>query len=593
MAQEPFPHVDPITVSVIEGALANIATEMGHKLVRMAYSSIIRESEDFGAALVDDKGQQLCEARQSTPLASGPLPGCVAGIKDLLARRGETIEPGDIIAHNDPYAGASHLPDVGFYVPVFVGGELVGFSCVMSHHVDIGSYKPGSGGQVNASDAYAEGIQLRALKVFERGRRNDQLWHMIRDNVRMSDVVIGDMEAEIAAVQIGAKRFQALIESCGLDVFRAACTVSLDNAERKMRAAIRAIPDGDYIGVVHIDGFLDHADPAYSDLPLSVTLKVRGDEIEADLTGTAPQLPDKPINIPFRGSVDCAILVAIKSVLLDSAVHGEIPQNSGLVRPIRITAPVGCLANPVFPAPTMCRYAGGIALSDATMKALAQIVPDKVSAGVGNGGGIVFGGDNGSADMWLHVELFEGSYGGRPKRDGMDAVDSLFANTRNNPIEDVESHNPLRIERYELRENAMPAGEHRGGLGTVKVFRMLADGSVAAESDGHKHRPWGMLGGRDGTTRETVLERADGTQIALPSKFDFLEYRLRAGDRIRALGPSGGGYGEPWKRDPAAVLGDVLDELISREDAERDYGVAITSAGEIDRVATERLRRGN
>ena len=582
--------VDPITVSVIEGALENIATEMGHKLMRMAYSSIIRESEDFGAALVDEQARQLCEAKQSTPLASGPMAGCVAGILRQLEKRGEKVLPGDVFMHNDPYGGASHVPDVGFYVPVFVDNELVGFACTMSHHVDIGSYKPGSGGQINASDAYAEGVQFKALKVYEQGQRNEQVWHFVRDNIRMPDVVIGDMEAGIAAARIGADRYLELIRQYGLDTIRAACEASFDTAERKMRAAISELADGDYTGTVYIDGFLDHPNPVYRVLPLNVTLKVRGDEIVADLTGTAPQLPDKPINIPFKGSVDCAVWVAIKSVLLDSEIHGDIPQNAGLIRPITIEAPEGCLANPIFPAPTMCRYAGGIALSDATMRALSQIVPDKVSAGVGNGGGMVFGGGTDDGGMWLHVELLEGSYGGRPGMDGMDAVDCLFANTRNNPIEDIESHSPLRIDRYELRENVVAAGQWRGGIGTVKEFTMLSDGSAAAESDGHKHAPWGLLGGHDGVTRQTILQRRDGESVDLPSKFDFLEYKLAAGDKLIALGPSGGGYGDPMNRDPESVRQDVLDELITEKIARDDYGVVITESGQINQTATDRLR---
>jgi N-methylhydantoinase B len=586
----PEMEVDPTTVSVIEGALESIATEMGHKLMRMAYSSIIRESEDFGAAIVDEQARQLCEARQSTPLASGPLPGCVEGILNKLKERGEKLCPGDVIMHNDAYGGASHVPDVGFYVPVFLKDELVGFACTMSHVVDIGSYKPGSGGQIYAVDAYAEGLQFKALKVYEQGRKQHQVWHFVRDNIRMSDIVIGDMEAEIAAARIGAERYLKLIENYGLDVVRAACEASFDSAERKMRAAISAVPDGDYTGTVYIDGFPDDPNPAYRDLPISVTLRVRGDALTVDLTGTAPQIPDRPINIPFKGSTDSAILVALKSVLLDSAIHGDVPQNAGLIRPIRIEAPRGCLANPIFPAPTMCRYTGGIALSDATVKALAVAVPDRVCAGIGNGGGMVFGGNDDHGDMWIHVELFEGSYGGRPGMDGMDAVDCLFANTRNNPIEDIEVHSPLRIERYELREGVAAAGKWRGGLGTIKEFTMLTDGSAATESDGHKHAPWGLLGGSDGATRSAILHRHGQKPETLPSKFDFYQYNVKKNDKFIAVGPCGGGYGNPFERDPAAVLRDVLDQLISREKARADYGVVITPNMEIDRSATNKLR---
>lgn len=582
--------IDSITASVIEGALENIATEMGHKLMRMAYSSIIRESEDFGAGIIDEKARLVCEARQSTPLASGPLAGCVAGILAQLEARNESIHPGDIFMHNDAYAGASHVPDVGFYLPIFHQDELIGFTGAMSHVVDIGAYKPGSGGQVYACDAYAEGLQFKALKVYERGQRNDQLWHMIRDNIRISDVVIGDMEAEIAAIRIGALRYLELVEHYGLEVIRDACEDSFDSSERKMRAAIATLPDGDYTGSVTIDGFLDDPNPAYRDLPITVTLKVRGDELTADLEGTAAQIPDRPINIPFKGSVDCAVNVALKSVLLDSAEHGHIPQNAGLLRPIRIEAPLGSLANPVFPAPTMCRYNGGIAISDATMQALSKVVPEKVSAGTGNGGGMVFGGKRDDGSMWLHVELFEGSYGGRFGLDGMDAVDVLFANTRNNPIEDIETQSPLRIERYELRENVAPAGQWRGGLGTIKEFRMLTDGSAACESDGHKYAPWGLLGGCEGATRQAILHRENGESVELPSKFDFFQFEAAKGDKFIVTGPCGGGYGDPYERDPCAVLQDVLDELIAVEAAREQYGVVITPGMVIDEQSTLELR---
>ena len=206
------PAIDPVTASVILGALEQIAVEMGYKLMRMAYSSIIRESEDFGAALVNAQGQQLCESKQSTPLQSGPIPGYVRGMLQQLAVRGETVRPGDVIMHNDPYGGASHGPDVGFCVPVFYDNQLVGFSVTTAHHLDIGSQTPGSTGIVEAVDAYAEGLQFKAIKVIEEGKRNDAVWHLLRDNIRVSDLVVGDMEAQIAACRIGAARFLELID---------------------------------------------------------------------------------------------------------------------------------------------------------------------------------------------------------------------------------------------------------------------------------------------------------------------------------------------------------------------------------------------
>ncbi|MEO1018592.1 MAG: hydantoinase B/oxoprolinase family protein, partial [Pseudomonadota bacterium] len=361
-------NIDPVTAAVIHGALENIAIEMGHKLMRMSYSSIIRESEDFGAALTDAEGRQLCECKMSTPLQSGPIPGYIEGILATMKRRGETIRQGDVIMHNDPYAGASHGPDFGFVVPVFTDDKLIGFSVTTAHHLDVGALTPGSCGIVDAVDTYAEGLQFKAIKVVDRGVRNEAIWTILRDNIRAPDLVVGDMEAQIKAAEIGAERYRALVEQYGLDTISAAYEDLMDYSERLMRDAIRALPDGEYAAVTHIDGYLDDADPARRDLPIAVTLKITGDNLVVDLTGTAPQIPDKPINMPLVGTVDCAIWLTLRSILLDSTTYGNIPQNSGLTRPIEIVAPEGCLANPTFPAPVIARFCPGNQLADTVMK---------------------------------------------------------------------------------------------------------------------------------------------------------------------------------------------------------------------------------
>jgi len=579
--------LDPITASVLQGALEAVALEMGHKLMRMSYSSIIRESEDFGASILDASNRQLAETPQSTPLQSGPMPGYVRGLRRQLEQRGETIDDGDVFMHNDPYAGASHGPDVAFVVPVFYREELVGFTATTAHHMDIGAHTPGSGGIVDAIDCYAEGLRFQAVKVIERGEKNQQVWNLLRTNLRLPDLVLGDMEAQIAAARIGASRYLEIIDQYGLDTVRAAAEALFDSSERRMRAAIEAIADGDYSATTHLDGYLDDTDPGRRDLPIQVTLRVRGEEMTVDLTGTAPQVPDRPINMPLEGTVDCAIWLALRSVLLDSAVHGEIPQNSGLTRPIRIEAPKGSLANPDFPAPVIARFCAGIELSNAVIQALAQVVPERVCAGCANGGGMVFTGEQGG-DFWVQVELFEGSYGGRYGRDGMDAVDVLFANTRNNPIEDIESHVPLRIERYQLRENVAAPGKWRGGVGSIKKFTFLEDGGASVESEGHKYAPAGLFGGSAGTPARLVLGgRGDEDETDLPSKMAYT--RFLKGDRLTAIRACGGGYGNPLERDEAKVLDDVLDGYITQEMGERDYGVVIED-GKVDRVATERRR---
>jgi N-methylhydantoinase B len=583
--------IDSITASVVQGALENIAVEMGYKLMRMSYSSIIRESEDFGAALVDANGRGLAESAQSTPLQSGPIPGYIRGILKALAARGDMVRPGDVIMHNDAYGGASHGPDVGFVVPVFDRDRLVAFAATTAHHLDIGALSPGSCGIVDAIDAYAEGLQFKAIKVYDRGVRNDMVWQLLRDNIRVSDLVVGDMEAQIAAARIGAERLAALIERYGYEGFSAACEAVMDYAERLMRQAIAALPDGEYRAETTIDGFVDSPDPAKRHLPIVATVRVKGDEIEVDLTGTADQVPDRPINMPFEGTVDVAVWLTVRSVLLDTAVCGHIPVNDGLLRPIRITAPVGSLANPVFPAPTIARFCPGNAVADTVMKALSQALPAQVSAGIGNLKVIAFSGmrpRESGGGHWVHMEIFEGSYGGRSGLDGMDAVDTLYANTRNNPIEDIESHLPLRVSRYELREDVSGAGEWRGGLGSVREFEYLAPGGASVEGEGHVFAPWPLAGGRPGHPAELRLIDPKGEVQQLPSKVPHMQ--IRAGEKFVCLGPAGGGYGDPLARDPARVRDDVADGFVSADAARSDYGVVLLASGLVDEATTSRLR---
>jgi N-methylhydantoinase B len=585
-AEKIITRIDPITANVIQGALENVAIEMGYKLMRMSYSSIIRESEDFGAALIDAQCRQLAEAKQSTPLQSGPLPGYIRGMLKMLKERGEEILPGDVFMHNDPYGGATHGPDVAFLVPVFHKGALAGWAATTAHHLDIGAHTPGSGGIVDAIDCYAEGLRFQAIKVYEQGKRNNQVWNMLRTNIRLPDLVLGDMEAQIAASRIGAQRYLDLIERYDLETVTAATEDMFDASERRLRHAIAALPDGSYTATTHIDGYLDDPDPARRDLPITVMITIEGDRMKVDLTGTAPQVSDRPINMPFEGTVDCAVWLSVRSVLLDSWVHGEIQQNAGLTRPIEIVAPKGTLANPIFPAPVIARFCPGIELSNAIVQALSQVVPQQVCGGCGNGGGLLLAGEQGG-NFWLQVELFSGSYGGRYGLDGMDSVDVLYANTRNNPIEDIESHVPLRIERYELRENVAAAGRWRGGVGSIRRLRFLAPGSVSLESEGHKYPPKGLFGGADGTPSELVRKRANGEEIHLPSKLPY--HAFGAGDSITAIRACGGGYGNPLERDPQDVLDDVLDEYITADQALEQYKVKIAD-GKVDAAATRAAR---
>jgi N-methylhydantoinase B len=579
--------LDPVTVSVIQGALEGVALEMGHKLMRMAHSSIIRESEDFGCCILNARGEQLCESIHSTPLQSGPMPGYLRGIFKAFAERGDIFRPGDVVMHNDPYAGASHGPDVAFVVPIFHDGQLVAFSGTAAHHVDIGAMSPGSSGIVDAIDAYAEGLQFKAIKVVDAGHRNNMVWQLLRDNLRASHIVLGDMEAQIAAAETGARRFLDLASRFETGTLLAAGEIILDQSERLMRSAIARLPDGVYRATNRLDGFLDSADPRHRNLKLSVAVIVEGESIIVDLEGTSPQIDDRPLNMPFHGTVDCAVWLTLKSILLDEAMHGPAPHNSGLVRPITIKAPAGSLANPLFPAPTIARACAGNHLADTVMKALASCVPQNVSAGIGAPKGVAFTGHN-DGQHWVHLEVFEGAYGGRFGKDGMDAIDTLYVNTRNNPIEDIEVHAPLRVERYELRENSAGPGQWRGGFGSIRAFRMLSDGGLSVEGDGHANAPWPILGGEPGTVSQLVLQRQSGETLSLPSKVSYR--RAAAGDLLTVIGGSGGGYGDPLTRDPKLVLKDVEDGLVAVDDAQDIYGVVMHD-GRVDVSKTEAERR--
>ncbi|MBJ7328906.1 MAG: hydantoinase B/oxoprolinase family protein [Solirubrobacteraceae bacterium] len=581
------PRVDPITVAVIGGALTSIAVDMGYRLTRMSYSSIIRESEDFGCAIVDHERRQLCESTQSTPLQSGPLQGYIEGIDRRFAEVGDAWRPGDVVIHNHPYYGASHQPDIAIVIPVFLGEELIGFSATTAHHLDLGALTPGTCGIVEAADAFAEGLLLNAVKVEEAGRTVTSAWRIIADNTRLPKLVLGDLEAQVAAARLGEIRLLELVERYGLETVRAASEVLMDQSEAALRQQIEALPDGRYEATGTLDGFLDHPDPRYRELPIAVAITVEGSDMHVDLTGTAEQV-DLPINMPLIGTVDIAILLTIRAILLDTRHHPPVQTNAGLFRPITFHAPEGSLANPTFPAPTIARFCPGNIVADTVMRALSQVRPDAVSAGVGNLKVISFSGRrNGQA--WVYMDIVEGSYGGRAEKDGLDAVDTLYANTRNNPVEDIESHYPLRVRRYELAEGGGGAGRTRGGLGSIREFEFLDEGGVSVEGDGSATSPPGLFGGGSGTPGAITLN-PDGDRQELPSMAAFR--KTRPGDVLRLTAPSGGGYGIATKREPELVREDVRRGFLDADAAATDYGVVLGPAPglEIDPDATAERR---
>ncbi|MBP1736414.1 MAG: hydantoinase B/oxoprolinase family protein [Oscillospiraceae bacterium] len=575
--------VDPITLQVLGGEFKSVAQEMGMILYRMSYSSIIRESEDLGAGICDTMCRQICESENS-PMHAGSVGGYIKGI---LTRLEGNIHEGDVIIHNDPHHGASHAPDVQIVIPIFYEGTHIGYSAINAHLVDIGN--SGAGVSTTSRDAVSEATVLYALKLYENGKRNDQLWQMILDNTRTPSMNANDIDALIAAAEHGKKRFLEVVEKYGLPVVFSAEEEWFEYTERILREQISKAPDGVY----YAEEFLDD-DGIDLDTRLKVACKIiiEGDHMTVDLSDSSPQVPTA-VNCPFSGSTKPAINTVIHSVFLDAEEFGNfVPQNEGLERPITFIVPEGNLFNPRYPAATSARFNATNRLADTMLQALAQAVPRNVAAGCsGNLHYIVYSGYMEDQDeFWVYGEVNEGCYGGRPGKDGMDTVDCLIANTRNMPVEESEWHYPIRVERYEMRDDVPAApGQWRGGKGIIRNTSFLSDGYIGCEGDGHYHIPKGLFGGMDGAPARFTKNSGKHDEKAMISK-PSSEF-MKAGDSIQVETPCGGGYGDPLEREPELVLEDILDGFAWFEQAERDYGVVIDqTAMTVDLSATQALR---
>ncbi|SFN35900.1 5-oxoprolinase (ATP-hydrolysing) [Pseudonocardia ammonioxydans] len=573
----------PILMRVIGGAFASAAKEMASVLFRMAYSSIIRESEDLGAGIFDREGNVLAES-DSTPMFMGAMPKIVKGVLGLL---GDDIHPGDVILHNDPYLGATHSPDVAVVTPIFHEDELVGFAGASGQLLDIGGAFPGLA--VDLVDNKAEGQIFRALKIVDRGVRQDRLIDHILSNTRTPTHNAGDLEAMMAACDLAGRRVLDLMGRYGRDPVLDAGTAWIDYSETMLREAIARVPDGVYeTDIGHLDD-----DGRNRDVPLPVAVKVivSGDEITYDLTGSSAQVPTA-YNCPFEGTTMSAFAFITRMIFLDEVSNPVfVPQNEGMLRPVKVVAPEGSIFNPTYPTACFARFCQVQRAVDLALRALAPVLPEQVTAG--NSAHLHFmsysGWDDTAGEYWVYLEVNEGSYGGRPTSDGLDAVDCLVANTRNNPIEELEWRFPMRTDRYELRTEPCAAGEQRGGVGMVRVNTFLTPTVVTCEGERHdSDPPWGVFGGHDGLNASLVRNPGHDDE-PWPSK--VTARRIEAGDSLQITVPSSGGYGDPLRRAPQKVLADVLDDLTTLERAESDYGVVIDpDRMAVDDAATTALR---
>ena len=579
-----YDQLDAVTLRVIGGAFNAIAKEMAHVLYRMSYSSIIRESEDLGCGIFDMNGNELCES-ESTPMHIGSLPFYIRGV---LKRLEGKINEGDVIIHNHPYYGSSHTPDLGVMVPIVYQGRLLGFAANTAHLLDLGGAAPGI--NVDVVDVFAEAKLFNAVKLYDRGVRNEEMWQMIIDNVRTPDMNTSDIDAMIASVEKGRERFVSLVDKYGVETVMGSANYWMDYSERMLRAEIEKVPDGEY----HAESWLDD-DGKNRDvmLKVNVTVRVKGSDIEIDLTGSSPEV-ETGYNVPFEGSCKVACYYIVRTLLLDEVELEEfVPQNEGIFRPVKVTAPKGTIFNPNFPRACFSRFAQIQRVLDCVIRALAPVIPEKATGG--NSASLYFISYSGfheeKQQYWMYLEVDEGSYGARFGKDGMDSVDNLMANTRNNPVEELDMHYPLRNERYELRVDPAAAGEWRGGIGIVRENRFLVPGYISCEADRHKEAPLGIFGGEDGLVGQLIKNPGTPEQEDWPSKVTGA--KVEAGDTVQIIGPSGGGYGDPKKRDPEMVLCDWLDDFVDVDKAREIYGVVINPETEsINEQETRRLRSG-
>lgn len=578
-----YADIDKVTLRVIGGAFNAIAREMAQVLYRMSNSSIIRESEDLGCGLYDAHGNEFCES-ESSPMHIGSLPAYIRGFMRKLA---DDLHEGDIIIHNHPYFGASHSPDMGVIMPVFHGGKLLGFSAATAHLIDTGAAAPGL--NVDLIDVFAEGTLYDSIKLFDRGVRNESVWSILRDSVRTPDMNAADIEAMIAAVRTGGSRFLALTVRHTVATVMGAAHYWMDYSERRLRAEIAKIPDGDYQAESWLD---DDGRNWGKPLRVNVTVRKRGDAIQIDLTGSSEEV-ETGYNVPFEGSLQVACYYIVRTLMLDEVMSEEfIPQNSGMFRPVSVYAPKGSIFNPNFPRACFARMAQIQRVLDCVIRALAPVIPERATGG--NSAHVMsvsYSGYNKQrGQYWVCVEVNEGAYGGRLHKDGLDAVDNLMANTRNVPCEEVEMRYPLRVERYELRPEPPGAGRTRGGIGALRDVRFLADGFFSCNGDRTLEAPIGIFGGHDGLAAKVVLNPDTSTEKLLPSKSSGR--RLKANDVIRIVGPNAGGYGRPTERKVDQVVSDVADGFCSVAHARDVYRVLIDPAtGLLDVAGTQDLRQ--
>jgi N-methylhydantoinase B len=573
MPEAATPPGDPITFAVIKNAMDAIVDEVAYTVIRTARSEIVKDVMDYSAAICDAKGEMVAQAK-TIAQHLGAIPEAMAAVQAKWRGR---LQPGDAVIMNDPYSGGMHLPDIFMFYPIFAGAEILAWAVVICHHTDVGGRVPGSNA-ADSTEIFQEGLRIPPLKLFHAGTMDETLEAMIGLNVRVPDRVLGDLKAQYAACQVGARELARLVARYGADGLRGHLASLLDYAERMTRAEISTWPRGTYRFTDHIDsdGLSD------APVPLSVAITVREDgTLLVDWAGASPQV---------RAAINSTLSFTKSNAFLSvrCALLGDIPNNAGVFRCIEVTAPEGSVLNPVSPAPVAARALTGYRVMDAMFGALAQIVPHIMPA-AGEGGNTVvcLGGRHADNRPFIIVDMISGCWGGRPDKDGIEAITNPSQNLSNTPVEVLERTHPVRIEEYALVPDSGGAGRFRGGVGLARSYRLLAkEATLQLRADRVRFAPYGLAGGGEGGRSGNWLGEG-AARRALPGKITMT---MREGELLTHHQAGGGGHGDPRARDPEAVARDVWNGKVGVEAARALYRVAVDAEGRLDPAATAALR---
>jgi N-methylhydantoinase B len=512
--------VDAVTLEVARNRFAGIADEMGTVLRRTAYSPNIKERADCSAAIFVPSGEMLAQA-EHIPVHLGSMPASVAAVID---RFGDDVEDGVQFAVNDPFHGGTHLNDLTLVRPVFAGPDLIGWAANRAHHADVGGEAPGSM-PAGAARLDQEGHVVAPMPAAVEGEWLPAFLEPFVDATRTPKERLGDLSAQLGANEAGARRMLEAAATEGLGGFRTVSTALLEYGESRMRAALRAIPDGEY-------RFTDVMEWGDEDLPIALTVTIDGESLHADFAGTAGQIAG---NINAVEAVTRSCLYFAVRVATDPS----IPANGGCYRPLALTAPPGTL---VGATPPVAVAAGNVETSqriaDVLLGALAQAVPERIpAASQGTMNNVLIG-----SETAVYYETVAGGEGGHPFRSGQSGIHTGMTNTKNTPIESLEVHYPFRVTRTGLRSDSGGAGKWPGGEGIIREIEFLEPVQVSLIGERRRNRPWGLQGGAPGASGEDWILRRGAPPERLPGKVTF---EAHPGDRLRVMTPGGGGWGTP------------------------------------------------